>query len=421
MKNLRLILILSLLLCIRAVPTKADDYVDTGLEQSFTVVANTTGIGEDDIEFTSDVLPYDISNGGICTLTATLSGSSWLLTNQISKEGLGTSSDNLTADFVGGSERSLWIHKYKQSIYITRTNTDSLNITIEPIAPSSISNHANVFVNLYAYVGGQYKLVYQHLGIADIKKITYENNYSADEFKLEFGYEWYATSSAYRNVIWYYKTGGTSYSRDLFKFNIGYISSRDEEVGLLRSILSKITSIPADIYSKFSETLGELVDGITNIINNIKELPTTILNGLKNLFIPSDFSQIIKNAYSDIINSLGVLSFPLSFLTDTLSTVLSCDDDNFILGYPSFYLPFGNVAIIKANSINIKNLFNTPMFSYVGSDNNIFNNILGLLGLQYSITILSFIRIILQFCTSYLIVNLLFSKFLEFFNYNGGE
>lgn len=84
------------------------------------------------------------------------------------------------------------------------------------------------------------------------------------------------------------------------------------------------------------DAIDTVKDAIDNVVDGIVNLPDLILDGLKDLFIPSDFSSTLQDALADISDSLGVLGYPIQLLNDTLSTIINTFGESLTIHVPSF-------------------------------------------------------------------------------------
>lgn len=369
----------------------AEDYQDYGMGQSFEVELNSTGQGDTDIYYQSDIVNYTGSGSGTVSLDCQVGGAQYQLTNTISRNvgGFDTSNE-LSSTYIGGSSSNLWLHSFYQNIYITTSDIQGLEIDIENILPQSLANH--LYNNYYVYginEDNTEKVLYSSTEQRGMSKfIEINNTYNFSKFRIRFGCSWFAQGSVYRNVILYQNSAGTPYDMNMYRFNINKIYSNDEEKSLLQGIIDSIKSMGSTIADKLSDITSTITDSITNLGEYIK-------NSIYELFVPTDIEEVLNNASDNVISSMGILGVPLDFTKRVISTISNNDSSNFVLGCPSIYTPFSKTTpIIDKFEIDLYNMLNNKVFAYVGNDSSMFNDLRKLYGVDGDITLLTFFRAI---------------------------
>lgn len=96
------------------------------------------------------------------------------------------------------------------------------------------------------------------------------------------------------------------------------------------------------IWNKFNDILGNIKDKIVDIYDKIVELPTNILNGLKDIFIPKtdNIDSMFDNAMQSIRSKFGFQEFNLNALTNTSSSPTDIEDNYSFNGIGNLKLKF---------------------------------------------------------------------------------
>lgn len=83
--------------------------------------------------------------------------------------------------------------------------------------------------------------------------------------------------------------------------------------------------------------IDSVKNAVDNVVTGITNLPTTILNGLKALFIPTDFYGDLETALNDIVDALGIVGYPISLYTQTCYVVRDTTTTSLAVDVPAFY------------------------------------------------------------------------------------
>lgn len=105
------------------------------------------------------------------------------------------------------------------------------------------------------------------------------------------------------------------------------------------------------------------------ILKTIIALPTKILDGFKNLFIPKDgfFKDKFNELISFIQDRLGILFYPFEFISDFFKLIIDfCTVGDGILEIPTIKEPFSGNVLIQATSYNLGADFKTTLGEYYG-------------------------------------------------------
>lgn len=144
--------------------------------------------------------------------------------------------------------------------------------------------------------------------------------------------------------------------------------------------------------------LGTVKDAIDNVVSGIVNLPGKILNGLKDLFIPADFTSTLKSGLENISDSLGVFGYPIQLISDTLNTVINTSGDSLTVHVPQFTYK-EHVIFPGYYKSNIFYFGNNLVFTNVNLVTP-FTQFFDIFGIDCStITIGGFIKIFMRFLT----------------------
>lgn len=91
------------------------------------------------------------------------------------------------------------------------------------------------------------------------------------------------------------------------------------------------------ILGTIKAVIDDIVDKIEDTIDAIAELPNTIMEGLKSLFIPTDFYGDLQSGLEDILDSLGVIGYPITYYIDTLAIIRDTSTESMAVEIPAFY------------------------------------------------------------------------------------
>ena len=133
----------------------------------------------------------------------------------------------------------------------------------------------------------------------------------------------------------------------------------------VKSLLSNIINLPSKIWEFMKGGFDAITGALSSLGDRISGFFDTLLNGiingLKDLFIPSD--DFFNNWFNDINTTmsakLGILYLPFEILDTFNSYIQKCSEGNYIIHIPSIKEPFNNFELIKEQNFNIGEVFNT--------------------------------------------------------------
>lgn len=144
--------------------------------------------------------------------------------------------------------------------------------------------------------------------------------------------------------------------------------------------------------------LGAIKNAIDDIITGIANLSNTILDGLKDLFIPQDFSSTLKNGLEDISDSLGIFGYPIQLINDTLGTVIDTPGESLTVHVPSFNFK-GHIIFPEYYKKNIFYFGNNLVFTNVNLVPS-FTQFFSVFGINCAtVTISEFVKTLMRFLT----------------------
>lgn len=163
--------------------------------------------------------------------------------------------------------------------------------------------------------------------------------------------------------------------------------------------------------------LGTVKDAIDNVVSGIVNLPGKILNGLKDLFIPSDFTSTLQNGLENISDSLGVFGYPIQMFSDTLNTVINTSGESLTVHVPQF--TYKNHVIFPGYyKANIFYFSNNLVFANVNLVTP-FTQFFNIFDIDCTtVTIGDFIKIFMRFLTGIGLITALVHYYNNFFGTN---
>ena len=175
-------------------------------------------------------------------------------------------------------------------------------------------------------------------------------------------------------------------NNDISQLEIGSYTTSDVSFGVWKHLYNNDVSISsieyvANVDGKIIEQQQQINDSITSddndftskkcgIICKLKNLPGQIINGLldglKNLFVPSDgyFSDWFDDISTFFNNKLGFLVYPFTFIVDILNRYLDLNDTgSYVISIPNITVPFFDLNIINATSYDLADLLDNSILA----------------------------------------------------------
>lgn len=198
-------------------------------------------------------------------------------------------------------------------------------------------------------------------------------------------------------------------------------SSQQQEEDTQKSI-EENTRNTNTILGTVKNAIDNVKSAIDDVVTGITNLPNTILEGLKTLFIPDDFSNTLQNGLEDISDSLGVVGYPIQFINNTLNTIKNTSGESLTVHLPSFSYK-GHVIFPSYYKSNIFYFGNNLVFSNVSLVSP-FEQFFNFFGVNCStITISQLVKILMRFCTGIALIGAIVNYYNNIFgtNINSGE
>lgn len=129
----------------------------------------------------------------------------------------------------------------------------------------------------------------------------------------------------------YYADG---YSLNQFSWFVRNSQQQSEET---QDKIEENTRNTNNLLGTVKNAIDNVKSAIDNVVTGIANLPDTILNGLKDLFIPTDFYGDLETAMNDIIDCLGIVGYPISLYTKTCYVVRDTTTTSLTVDVPAFY------------------------------------------------------------------------------------
>lgn len=198
-------------------------------------------------------------------------------------------------------------------------------------------------------------------------------------------------------------------------------SSQQQEEDTQKSI-EENTRNTNTLLGTVKNAIDNVKNAIDNVVTGITNLPRLILDGLKELFIPEDFSSTLQDGLEDISDSLGVVGYPIQFINDTLNTIKNTSGESLTIHLPSFKYN-GHVIFPSYYRANIFYFGNNLVFSNINLVTP-FTQFFNLFGVDCStVTISQLVKILMRFCTGIALIGAIVNYYNNIFgtNINSGE
>ena len=143
------------------------------------------------------------------------------------------------------------------------------------------------------------------------------------------------------------------------------IEGINELIDGIGNIATNIASLPSNIASALTNLFGQVVSAVTSIgdqiTNALTILGNFLIDGLKQLFIPSDdyFSTTASDLMSWFEDHLGLLVYPFTLVTDLASRIAAISDTEPTLTFPelSFDMDGEEYTFIEETQVNLFDQF----------------------------------------------------------------
>lgn len=182
-------------------------------------------------------------------------------------------------------------------------------------------------------------------------KNTYYLNFSVDDLPFDvYGFYIYLDYSiyAYQDLVNYVGTNNNMLHHAGFKDLAIDIkeTAADKTDGLLANIIQIVTNIKNNILELPQNIANSIKGFFDNVVNALQELGNSILEGIKNLFIPSeqdiismkeDWEQLLASRFGALYEVIQLIDdYAKSFVASEKSTIL----------FPSVSIPLGEVDFV---------------------------------------------------------------------------
>ena len=313
----------------------------------------------------------------------------------------------ITPSVIQGT-RDGYITAYAQRIIYTNTESDMYEAHLNIVE----SKGGSGVVTIYAQKNDEW---------VQVAVDNFENTYSTGDLvpsSAITGWRFdvvYTLNNRFRFFNPNYYVNG--YKLNSIGFNI--VSPTDEQQEALNDIkenTSRTNGLLGTIKTaidNIKNVIDDVKNAIDDVISAIADLPDTILNGLKELFIPDDFTSLLTDNINDLTDSLGFLGFPLAFVNDLITTVVNADSLVLAVSVPTIGSPWGTLFPGYTRS-NILYWVNYKCFNNLGSS-TMFSNLLSILGLSYNSSIVSVIHSFTNIALFLALLHLAVNKYNDLF------
>lgn len=148
-----------------------------------------------------------------------------------------------------------------------------------------------------------------------------------------------------------------------------------------QNMLNKINQNRSDEAAEHDETVGlleSIIDFIEDTLDAILDLPNTLGNMLKSLFIPSDdyFEDFFDDINSLLEEKLGFIYQTFDYITDLFTSVGSSSSENFNFSFTLYYLDNGAITSRVLFNENCDTVFSGGLFAIIQPYIKIFTTII---------------------------------------------
>lgn len=215
----------------------------------------------------------------------------------------------------------------------------------------------NGWVDIYAYTNGTW---------VKVSSENYTNSYSSGDILPSSKIQGWKIVCHYNlNSRFYMLRTDDMYAGgyELNEFGINIKDSQQQEEDTQKSI-EENTRNTNTILGTVKNAIDNVKNAIDDVITGITNLPRLILDGLKELFIPSDFYGDLETAMNDIVDALGIVGYPISLYTNTCYVVRDTTTTSLTVDVPAFYYK-GHTIFPRYHRDNIFYFQNNLVFENV--------------------------------------------------------
>lgn len=284
-------------------PAKGDQYTTTGVYTFSDSSDNTYQLPMPEQEF------YNHSGSGVVSNTLVMGATQYTISQEIKYEN--AMNNSYLASTVITGTRQGWLDSYAQRFTYVNSSSDRYRL----------------YFNISENRGGSGTVT-----------VSYQKNdnwvqFGEYEFDGTYSGEFYVREiTGYRVEVRYTLTSRFAFARaddaytDGYKLNdfgMNIESSKDYQEQALDNI--------QDLQRETNGILQNTLDDLANI-------PHWIGNVLEELFLPSDdFMDDLTSNAEDLLDSLGVLGYPIDFYLDVMETVHDTSTESMPVEIPAFY------------------------------------------------------------------------------------
>ena len=157
------------------------------------------------------------------------------------------------------------------------------------------------------------------------------------------------------------------------------------------SVTSALSNLPSTLWNAFKTGFDTVSDWLSDIFDKIKELPTTILNGIKSIFIP-DMEKVntdFNSSLEQISSKFGLQEIKLDTLANTSTSPTDITESYNIYGIGSKKYKFFDTKylikgveyfrpFIRGFIVLLLSFYNYKMFlGFIGHDSGMIANSVG--------------------------------------------
>lgn len=200
-------------------------------------------------------------------------------------------------------------------------------------------------------------------------------------------------------------------------------SSQQQQDDIQKSIeentrnTNNLLGIVKNAIDNVKNAIDNVKNAIDDVVTSIANLPNIIFNGLKDLFIPIDFTNTLQDGLNDISDSLGVLGYPIQLLSSTLNTIINTSGESLSFNLPSFNYQ-GHVIFPGYIRSNIFYFGNNLVFANVNLV-KAFTQFFDIFGIDCAtVTISQFVKIIMRFLTGLGLISAIIHYYNNIFGTN---
>lgn len=346
-QSIKLIILICILTMCGVYPVHAEDNYTLN---SVYFIEDYSGNNTLQIPMPQETIYPHMSSSAVNQTIVLTSTTTYQLTEQIRYED-SLYNTYLTPTALQGAQTG-YITSFSQRITYTNTSSDTFQASLHIIE----SRGGSGSVTIYFQKNGEWVQ-----GPVD----NFENTYNSGDLITETEITGWRFDIRYNLTNRFAILLPNSYQNGfkLNSFGLTITSSADEQAQTLNDIKDN-TSHTNSLLGTIKNAIDSVVSKVEDVIDAIADLPDTILQGLKDLFIPTDFAGTLQDGVDEILESMGVIGYPITFIRELYTTIRDTSATSMVVDIPALYYK-GHVIFPNYHKGNIFYFTNIKVFDNV--------------------------------------------------------